>query len=43
MVELKFNKPIEIFVDNDFRGKKYKFPYKIIYVTTGPELNEEFE
>lgn len=41
MIELKFDKPTEIYADNGFSGKKYKFPYTIKYVTSGPEIDEE--
>lgn len=43
MIELKFNRPIEIYADNAFDGKKFKYLYTIKYVKSGAELDEEIE
>lgn len=43
MIKLRFNKPTEIYAYNDYSGKKYKFPYTIKYVTSGPELDKEVQ
>jgi hypothetical protein len=43
MIELKFNRPIEIYADNALDGKKFKFLYTIKYVKSGPEIDEEIE
>ena len=41
MIELKFYKPTEIYADNDFDGKKYKFLYTIKYVSSSPEQDNQ--
>jgi len=43
MIELKFKRPSDIYADNAFDGKKYKFLYSIKYVTSGPKLDDEVE
>ena len=43
MIELKFKKPIGIYADNAFDGKKYKLLYNLKSVTSGPKLDEEKE
>ncbi|OGU32865.1 MAG: hypothetical protein A2057_14125 [Ignavibacteria bacterium GWA2_35_9] len=43
MIELRFQRPTEIYADNAFSGKKYKFPYTIKYITSGPKLDNEIQ
>lgn len=43
MIELKFEAPVGIYADNDFSGRKYKFPYNIKFVTKSPKIDNEIQ